>query len=122
MCIIGGEKCQLVPCSRGKFRLNGKEAIKALTLRQVQAIARKFNKLNPYDPRLVRDILKIEDINYVDSDPTKPYRQLFGYAVSAKRYALFTECGKDIFIEKASGHGLGYLFAPKERESKQEDR
>lgn len=91
MCIVGSERGQLVPCVGGKFRLDGKEAIRALTLGQVKAIASKFNELNPYDPGLVREILKIEDVNYFDSDPTKPYRQLFGYAVSAKRYALFTK-------------------------------
>ena len=63
----------------------------------------------------MREILKIEDINHVDSGPVKPFRQLWGYAVSAKRYALFTESNQDISIEKASGHGLGYLCAPKER-------
>jgi len=47
--------------------------------------------------------------------PRKPYRQLLGYAVSAKRYTLFTESNKNVSIEKASGHGLGYLLGPKER-------
>jgi hypothetical protein len=115
MCIVGSKNQKLVPCVGGQFKLNGAEAIKAVALSQVEAIARKFNQLNPYDPKLVRDILKIEDVNHVDSDPNKPFRHLFGYAVSAKRYALFTESGKNISIEKASGHGLGYLFAPKER-------
>jgi hypothetical protein len=95
--------------------------VQTLTLDQVKWIKRKFNKLNPYNPDLVREILKIEDINYADSDPHKPYRQLYGYAVSAKRYALFTESNKGISIEKASGHGLGYLFAPKERRDTGED-
>ena len=115
MCIVGSKNQKLVPCVGGQFRLNGADAIKALALSQVEAIARKFNQFNPYDPKLVRDILKIEDVNHVDSDPNKPFRHLFGYAVSAKRYALFTQSGKNISIEKASGHGLGYLFAPKER-------
>ncbi|MGA8222510.1 MAG: DNA polymerase [Candidatus Acidiferrales bacterium] len=116
MCIVGSKNQSLVPCVGGQFRLNEADAIRALPLSHVKAIAKKFNKLNPYNPKLVQDILKIEDVNYVDSDPSKPFRQLFGYAVSAKRYALFTECGKNISIEKASGHGLGYLFAPKERD------
>jgi hypothetical protein len=72
-------------------------------------------------PDLVRDILKIEDINHVDSNPTKSFRKLFGYAVSAKRYTLFTESKGGISIEKASGHGLGYLFAPKERNADQDE-
>jgi hypothetical protein len=58
--------------------------------------------------------LKIEDVNFVDSDPGKPHRQLFGYAIAAKRYALYTKTQNGISIVKASGHGLGYLHAPKE--------
>ncbi len=87
----------------------------------MKEIAREFNKLNPYDTTLVPDILKIEDINFTDSDPHKPFRRLFGYAISAKRYALYTQTGKDICIEKASGHGLGYLCAPKVREEDEND-
>lgn len=120
MCIVGSKTHRLVPCVGGQFKLNGKDAIRTLALAQVEAIARKFNRLNPYDPKLVRHILKIEDVNYVDSDPRKSYRPLFGYAVSAKRYTLFVESGWDISIEKASGHGLGYLFAPKERNTDDE--
>jgi hypothetical protein len=115
MCIIGSKTQQLVPCAGGRFKLGGKDAIRTLTLDQVESIAKKFNKLNPYNPDFVGEILKIEEINHVDSDPRKPYRQLFGYAVSAKRYTLFTESNKSVSIEKASGHGLGYLLAPKER-------
>lgn len=115
MCIVASKSQRLVPCVGGQFKLNGADAIRAVALSQVEVIARKFNKLNPYDPKLVRDILKIEDVNHIDSDPSEPYRQLFGYAVSAKRYVLFTDSGRNISIEKASGHGLGYLFAPKVR-------
>jgi hypothetical protein len=43
------------------------------------------------------------------------------YAISAKRYALYTKKGDGIQIEKASGHGLGYLFAPKENKKEFED-
>jgi hypothetical protein len=121
MCIVGSKSKQLIPCDGGQLKLNGKAAVQTLTVDRVEAIAKRFNKLNPYDREVVREILKIEDINHVDSDPRKPYRQLWGYAVSAKRYALFTEFNKDILIEKASGHGLGYLFAPKERRDTDED-
>jgi hypothetical protein len=121
MCIVGSKTQHLVPCNGGRFKLRGKDAIRTLTLDQVEAIAKQFNKLNPYDPNHVREILKIEEINHVDSDPRKPYRQLFGYAVSAKRYTLFTESKKSVSIEKASGHGLGYLLAPKERDTNEDD-
>ena len=40
-------------------------------------------------------------------------REILGYSVSAKRYALFTRDESGIQIQKASAHGLGYLFAPK---------
>src|SRR5208282_4104920 len=36
------------------------------------------------------------------------------YAISAKRYALYTKTEDGISVVKASGHGLGYLAAPKE--------
>ncbi len=69
----------------------------------------------------MREILKIEDVNFVDSDPSKPQRQLFGYGIAAKRYALYTRGRTSISIVKASGHGLGYLFAPKKRDSDDKD-
>src|SRR5437899_3252049 len=114
MCMVATKKGGLLPCVGGKYELHGKEAIKALSINQVKSIARRFNRLNPYNQSLVRDLLKIEDVNFLDSDPNKPPRQLFGYAIAAKRYALYTQTRKDISIVKASGHGLGYLFAPKE--------
>jgi hypothetical protein len=36
-----------------------------------------------------------------------------GYAIAAKRYALYTQTKGNISVVKASGHGLGFLFAPK---------
>jgi hypothetical protein len=93
----------------------GKVGIKVLSLEEVEQIATKFRKLNPYDPELVPEILKIEDVNFVEHKIDKPFRQLYGYAISAKRYALYSREKGNIHIEKASGHGLGYLFAPKGR-------
>ncbi len=115
MCIVASEKGGLVPCAGGKSRLNGLGAIKALSLEQVKSIAVRFNDLNPYNPTLVKHLLKIEDVNFVDSDPSKPYRQVYGYAIAAKRYALYTQTGNHFSIVKASGHGLGYLFMPSEK-------
>jgi len=51
----------------------------------------------------------------------KPFRQLFGYAISAKRDALYSQTDKEIRIEEASGHGLGYLFSPKERKKEKDE-
>jgi hypothetical protein len=117
MCIVATRKGGLVPCIGGSHSDRGKPAIKALSLREVRSIAKRFNRLSPYDHSLVPSLLKIEDINFVDSDPGKSHRQVFGYAIAAKRYALYTKTPTDISIVKASGHGLGYLHAPKESES-----
>jgi hypothetical protein len=114
MCMVATKKGGLVPCVGGKYSHRGKGAVKALSIDQVKSIVKRFNRLNPYDRSLVSSLLKIEDVNFVDSDPAKPFRQLFGYAIAAKRYALYTRNKNDISIVKASGHGLGYLFAPKE--------
>ena len=121
LCIVGTNKGSFVPCTGAKSRHHGKAGFKALSLRAIGAIADKFKRLNPYDPSLVSEILKIEDVNFEDSNPKKPFRQLYGYAISAKRYALYTRSENNIQIEKASGHGLGYLFAPKERRENEEE-
>jgi hypothetical protein len=121
LCIVGTEKGSFVPCVGGKTRYRGNAGLKALSLREVRKISDKFKRLNPYDPALVPEILKIEDVNFVDSNPTHPFRQLYGYAVSAKRYALYSQSRNEIQIQKASGHGLGYLFAPKERHEDEDE-
>ena len=122
LCIVGSKKGGFVECPGGPVTRNNKSGINALSLREVKEIAHNFRKLNPYDPSLVPDILKIEDVNYLGSSPKNPFRQLFGYAISAKRYALYSQEEKDIHIEKASGHGLGYLFAPKERKRRRKTK
>lgn len=121
LCIVGTQRGSFIPCPGGKSHFKGKLGFKALSLQEINEIASKFRKLNPYDPNLVPEILKIEDVNHLDSDPRKAFRQVFGYAISAKRYALYSKSGENIQIEKASGHGLGYLFAPKERKHNEEN-
>jgi hypothetical protein len=121
LCIVASKQGSFVPCTGAKIRHHGKAGFKALSLQEIRAISDKFRKLNPYDPSLVSEILKIEDVNFEDSNPKKPFRQLYGYAISAKRYALYTRSENNIQIEKASGHGLGYLFAPKERQENEEE-
>lgn len=121
LCIVGSKKRTFVECAGGSEKWKGKLGVWSLSLDDVKQIARAFRKLNPYDPSLVPEILKIEDVNHRNSNPNEPFRQLFGYAISAKRYALYSRVGHSIRIEKASGHGLGYLFAPKERRKWEED-
>ena len=121
LCIIGSKTRRFVEIPGGTVTWKRKKGMWALSFEDVRSIAEEFGQLNPYDPSLVPHLLKIEDVNHVDSDPKKPFRQLFGYAVSAKRYALYAKSGHNIQIEKASGHGLGYLFAPKENPKNETD-
>jgi hypothetical protein len=49
----------------------------------------------------------------VNFGPDGKQQQLYGYAIAAKRYALFTRTlDGGIHVEKASAHGLGFLYAP----------
>jgi hypothetical protein len=113
MAIVASEHGELMPCNGGPHHLpDGREAVKALSWEEVRRIVARFESLKPYDPDIVTDtLLKIEDINY---DPADNQRELHGYAIAAKRYALFTHSADGgIQLVKASGHGLGYLYRPK---------
>lgn len=115
LCIVSNERGGLISCSGGPHKLaDSREAVKALSWKEVEDIANQFDRLNPFNRQLVRHVLKVEDVNFVDSDPQKGRRQVFGYGISAKRYVLYTQDGYEISIVKASGHGLGYLHPPKE--------
>ena len=77
-------------------------------------LSERFTALNPYS--FGGTILKIEDVNYVDGDPHKPFRDLYGYAISAKRYCLFE--GKNVRkIVDSKAHGIGYLMNPIQRKA-----
>ncbi len=83
-------------------------------------ISERFAALNPYS--FGGTILKVEDVNYIDGDPRKPFRDLYGYAISAKRYCLFE--GKNVRkIVDSKAHGIGYLMNPIQRKrDKDEDQ
>jgi hypothetical protein len=72
-----------------------------------------FSDLNPYEQK--GPILQLEKVNFPtgiegDLDYLTPPQCL---AISAKRYALFNrDADGNPVIRKASGHGLGHLFAP----------
>jgi hypothetical protein len=90
----------------------GAEPIKALSWAVVQRIADRFQSLNPYDRKLVPgSILKVHKLNW---DRSKQRRQLFGYGIAAKRYALYTQTPNDIQIVEPKAHGLGYFYPPKD--------
>jgi len=112
-----------------------------LTRYEVKAIADKFQKLNPYDPDAVRDLLNLTDDNFAcncsheldEHDEARVCemhgcscktakevpRQLWAVGIAAKRYTLFDKVlgdnGKviDIKIVNPKAHGIGYLYPPK---------
>jgi hypothetical protein len=92
---------------------DGTDAVQALSWKQTREIVDKFKTLNPYVPAIVPgSILNIvEDINR-DTDGNQ--RQIYGYGISAKRYALYTYDGSKVKLIKASEHGLGPYYRPKE--------
>jgi hypothetical protein len=112
MAIVASESGRLVPCIGGPYRVDdGRDAIKALTWDVVRRIVGRFEQLNPYDRSFgPASIIKIEDVNFQEGQQ----RQLFGYAIAAKRYAFFTRTSDgNIRVVKASAHGLGFLYPPK---------
>ena len=58
---------------------------------------------------MVTDILKVEDCN---RDRSGDQHQLFGLAVSAKRYVVYKRKKDRIEIIKPSEHGLGIVYVP----------
>ncbi len=130
MAIVATKRGGTIPCPGGPLRTNGGlSAINALSWEQVGNIVQKFTALNPYDRSAIPgSILKVEDNNF---DPQgRKQRQLYCFAISAKRYALFVQdkqrnpallrtginSGDDGWKE----HGLGHLLNPTDPES--EDR
>lgn len=113
LCVVGSEHGSVVPCPGGTHKLpDGKEAVKALSIKHIEQIAEQFRSLNPYDPTVVPDILKVEKVNF---DSAGRPRQLAGYAISAKRYALYQQSKNKLTIVEPKAHGLGYLYPPIEK-------
>jgi hypothetical protein len=122
MAIVATEQGGLIACPGGPHRTPaGDEAILALSYADVDAIIARFETLNPYNRELVTgSILELEDWNL---DPeTGDRRQLYCYAISAKRYALYnlTADGRPI-LRKPSEHGLGHLLNPTDPDSPDRD-
>lgn len=114
MAIVSSEQGGLVRCSGGKHRMpDGSDAIKALTWKKVREIVDRFEALNPYNKRVIPgSILNIvQELNF---DSEGGQRQLYGYGISAKRYALYTKGKSGINLIKVSEHGLGLYYRPKD--------
>jgi hypothetical protein len=105
MCIVASKTGGEVSCPNEPL-------IKALTWKDVEKIAKRFESLNCYDrTKVPGSILKIEKVNFDGREQI----DLFGYAISAKRYVLYRyDAQGNIVIVDAKAHGLGYLYPPKE--------
>jgi hypothetical protein len=92
MCIVASETGGWVNCPN-------EPRTKALSWKDVEAIAKQFESLNCYDrDKVPGSILKIEKVNFRDGKQI----QLFGYGISAKRYALYRyDAKRNIVIERA---------------------
>ena len=88
MAIVASEKGGFVPCAGGTSRTDDRqETVKALSWEEVRKIVARFEQLNPYERGSgPASIIKIEDVNFSEGKQ----RELFGYAIAAKRYVLFT--------------------------------
>jgi hypothetical protein len=115
LCIVSSQKSE-------PLRIAGADGLRTLSWDEVQDIVDRFERLNPYDRRYIEgSILSLVKANHVDSDSSKPRRQLYGYSVSSKRYVIYEKTGRgDIKVVEPKAHGLGYLAAPKEEKEGEE--
>jgi hypothetical protein len=82
------------------------------------SVAARFASLNPYDAKHVPgSILKVEKVNF---DSSGRPRDLFGFAVSAKRYVLYERTKSGVRVVDPKAHGLGYLYPPVQHQEGQE--
>jgi len=94
-----------------------RERIRVLSWAEVEAIRERFAALNPYDRSIIKgSILQLEPRNTKDGGQ----RQLYAWAISAKRYALLEEFSDGLKIEKESEHGLGHLLNPADADADDE--
>jgi hypothetical protein len=97
----------------GMLRIPGSKGLRILSWAEVQSIIDQFAALNPYNFK--GSILNLVDATYVDSDPENAQRQLYGYSIAAKRYALYAKISEqDIKIVDPKAHGIGFLYPPKD--------
>jgi len=119
--VIATQSGGLLACTSGPEQdTDGARAVRALSWEQVRTLAERFRSLSSYDRDIVTDsILKIEDVNF--DAAAKAQRQLYAFAISAKRYALFLKLPNgDVEVIEAKEHGLGHLLNP--TDLGQEDR
>jgi hypothetical protein len=142
MAIVATEDGGLIPCPAGpQTTTDGQPAVRVLSWDQVETIRKTFARLNPYtSPETAGSLLELEDENYTDRSRNEQ-QQPWCYAISAKRYALYTKPAADTIslvavfgapededyddpepaLQKPSQHGLGHLLHPIDPDSDADD-
>ena len=110
MAVVATEQGGFAACPGGTERdEQHREGLRALSWDEVEAIRGRFESLNPYERELVPgSILELEKVN---RDEHGERRQLHCFAISAKRYALYTidEAGEPELVDWKE-HGLGGFY------------
>jgi hypothetical protein len=139
MAIVATQTGGPVACPGGPHRtLQGDEAVQALSWAEVDAIRERYTRLNPYTtPETAGSLLELESENLEGG----AQRQLWCHAISAKRYALYTQPTPQIItlagisgedededyddaepaLTKPSQHGLGHLLNPTDPKNESRD-
>ena len=108
MAIVASERGGLVPCPGGPRELpEGRDAVEALTWDEVDLIRARINELNPYDRSVIPELLKVEAVNHVGNDTSAPRRELWAWAISAKRYMLFARGPRGTEVGDRGDHRTG---------------
>jgi hypothetical protein len=90
MAIVASRFGKLIPCPGGARRtLDGRDAVKALSWKDVEQIVQKFSQLNPYDRNIAKEsILKIEDVNFdKNATPNAPPRPIHSNLTAVMGYS-----------------------------------
>jgi hypothetical protein len=96
----------------GSLKIPGAAGERVLPWSEVDEIVERFKSLNPYDKGIVQgSILKVHKLN---RNKNRERRQLYGYSVAAKRYAIYEKKRGDIEIVEPKAHALGYFHPPKD--------
>ncbi len=83
------------------------DTVQALSYSNVDDIRARFEPLNP---RKGSEFLRLESENFSEGGKTR--LQLWGYAVTGQRYALFNLENGEVKLRKVSRHGLAHLIPP----------
>jgi hypothetical protein len=102
LCIVSSE-------NGGPLKIPGANGERVLPWTEVDAIAKRFESLNPYD--LPGSILKVHKLNRNEDGKR---RHLYGYSIAAKRYAIYEKKRDGINIIEPKAHALGYFHPPKD--------